>query len=125
MNTPPITLVTAAAGKTGRHTALSLLSRGLPVRAMVHREDARSAALRRRGAEIVVGNVSDVHDVRNALDGVQRAYWAAPVTPQCPGSRHPLRCHRRGEAARGGGIYEPMAGRPRSPFGADPRRVAR
>jgi NAD(P)H dehydrogenase (quinone) len=81
MNTPPTTLVTAAAGKTGRHTALALLARGLPVRAMVHREDARSAALRARGAEIVVGNLSDVHDVRNALDGVQRAYWTAPVMP--------------------------------------------
>jgi NAD(P)H dehydrogenase (quinone) len=81
MNTPPTTLVTAAAGKTGRHTALALLSRGLPVRAMVHREDARSAALRSHGAEIVVGNVNDVHDVRKALDGVQRAYWAAPAMP--------------------------------------------
>lgn len=28
MSAQPITLVTAAAGKTGRHTALSLLSRG-------------------------------------------------------------------------------------------------
>ncbi len=81
MNTPPTTLVTAAAGKTGRHTVLALLSRGRPVRAMVHREDARSAALRRDGAEIVVGNVNDVHDVRRALDGVQRAYWAAPAMP--------------------------------------------
>ena len=81
MSTKPTTLVTAAAGKTGRHTALALLSRGLPVRAMVHREDERSAALRSRGAEIVVGNVNDVHDVRNALDGVQRAYWTAPVMP--------------------------------------------
>lgn len=81
MSAQPITLVTAAAGKTGRHTALSLLSRGLPVRALVHREDARSAALRRRGAEVLVGNVSDVRDVRSALDGVQRAYWAAPVAP--------------------------------------------
>ncbi len=81
MSTQPTTLVTAAAGKTGRHTALALLSRGLPVRAMVHREDARAAALRSRGAEIVVGNASDVNDVRNALDGVQRAYWTAPVMP--------------------------------------------
>src|ERR1700748_750503 len=81
MNTPPTTLVTAAAGKTGRHTALELLSRGLPVRAMVHRKDPRPAALRDRGAEIVVGNISDVHDVRHALDGVQRAYWTAPVMP--------------------------------------------
>lgn len=81
MSAQPITLVTAATGKTGRHTALSLLQRGLPVRAMVHREDARSAALRSRGAEVVVGNVTDVRDVRKALHGVQRAYWAAPVVP--------------------------------------------
>ena len=81
MSTQPLNLVTAAAGKTGRHTALALLSRGLPVRAMVHREDTRSAELRRHGAEVLVGNVSDVRDVRNALDGVQRAYWAAPVAP--------------------------------------------
>lgn len=78
MSALPTILVTAAAGKTGRHTALSLLSRGFPVRAMVHRDDARSAALRQRGAEVVVGNVSDVNDVRAALHGVQRAYWAAP-----------------------------------------------
>jgi uncharacterized protein YbjT (DUF2867 family) len=81
MSTQPTTLVTAAAGKTGRQTALALLQRGLPVRAMVHREDARSAALRSGGAEIVVGNVTDVRDVRKALHGVQRAYWAAPVVP--------------------------------------------
>ncbi len=81
MSAQPTILVTAAAGKTGRHTAFSLLSRGFPVRAMVHREDARSVALRQRGAEVVVGNVNDVHDVRKALHGVQRAYWAAPVMP--------------------------------------------
>src|SRR5579875_718909 len=81
MRTQPTILVTAATGKTGRHTASYLMSRGFPVRAMVHREDTRSEALRRQGADVVVGNVSDVNDVRNALDGVQRAYWAAPVMP--------------------------------------------
>jgi NAD(P)H dehydrogenase (quinone) len=81
MSAQPTILVTAATGKTGRQTALSLLSRGFPVRAMVHREDSRSADLRARGADVLTGNVSDVHDVRRALDGVQRAYWAAPVMP--------------------------------------------
>lgn len=81
MHTLPITLVTAAAGKTGRQTALSLLERGLPVRALVRREDSRAAELRSRGAEVVVGNLNDVRDVRRALHGVQRAYWAAPVVP--------------------------------------------
>ena len=81
MSAQPITLVTTATGKTGRETALSLLSRGLPVRAMVHRADARAEALRSRGAEIVVGNLADVDDIHRALHGVQRAYWAAPTTP--------------------------------------------
>jgi uncharacterized protein YbjT (DUF2867 family) len=79
MTTPPITLVTAAAGKTGRQTALSLLERGLAVRALVRRDDARAAELRGYGAEVVVGNISDVSDVRRALRGVQRAYWVAPI----------------------------------------------
>ena len=81
MSAQPITLITTATGKTGRETALSLLSRGLPVRAMVHRADARAEALRSRGAEIVVGNLADVDDIQKALQGVQRAYWAAPTTP--------------------------------------------
>src|ERR1700747_1740704 len=81
MSAHPIPLITPATGKTGRETALSLLSRGLPVRAMVHRADARAEALRSRGAEIVVGNLADVDDIQKALHGVQRAYWAAPTTP--------------------------------------------
>ena len=64
MTAKPVTLITTATGKTGRQTALSLLSRGLPVRAMVHRADARAEALRSRGAEIVVGNLADVDDIR-------------------------------------------------------------
>jgi NAD(P)H dehydrogenase (quinone) len=81
MNAKPITLITTATGKTGRQTALSLLSRGLPVRAMVHRADARAEALRSRGAEIIVGDLADVDDVRKALHGAQRAYWAVPTSP--------------------------------------------
>ena len=48
---------------------------------MVHRKLSGLRRCAARGAEVLVGNVSDVSDVRNALDGVQRAYWAAPVTP--------------------------------------------
>ena len=48
---------------------------------MVHRADTRAEALRSRGAEIVVGNLADVDDIRKALHGVQRAYWAAPTAP--------------------------------------------
>ena len=81
MTAKPTVLVTSAAGKTGRHTAITLLDKGFPVRAMVHRDDARAAELRARGAQGVVGNLNDVGDVRRAMKGVQRAYWAAPVVP--------------------------------------------
>ena len=52
-------LITGATGKTGVHVAGNLLEAGHAVRAMVHREDARSAALRAAGAEVVVGDLLD------------------------------------------------------------------
>jgi NAD(P)H dehydrogenase (quinone) len=53
-------LVTGAAGQlgaVGRTVTSLLLERGLPVRAMVHREDDRAAALRAASAEVVVGDL--------------------------------------------------------------------
>src|SRR5215510_174986 len=53
-------LVTGAAGQlgaVGRTVTGLLLDRGLPVRAMVRREDDRAAALRAAGAEVVVGDL--------------------------------------------------------------------
>ena len=52
-------LVTGAAGQLGAvgRTVTGLLrERGLPVRAMVRREDDRAADLRAAGAEVVVGS---------------------------------------------------------------------
>src|SRR5690349_880393 len=52
-------LVTGAAGQVGavgRTVCGLLLERGLRVRAMVRREDDRSAALRTAGADVVVGD---------------------------------------------------------------------
>ena len=77
MNKPKI-LVTAAAGNTGFQTALQLLEQDYPVRAMVRSADRRSEHLRRLGAEVFVGNLDDMTDVRRALGGVQRAYYCAP-----------------------------------------------
>src|SRR5688572_20312940 len=65
-------LVTGAAGRlgaVGRTVAEVLLDRGLPVRAIVRREDDRAAALRAAGAEIVLGDIlepADVYRVVNA-----------------------------------------------------------
>jgi uncharacterized protein YbjT (DUF2867 family) len=42
-------LVIGATGKTGRHTVRHLLEKGRAVRAMAHKEDKRSEALRRTG----------------------------------------------------------------------------
>lgn len=71
-------LVTSAAGRTGSETVRLLLERGYKVRAFVHRDDARAAGLRDLGAEIFVGNLYDIRDLRAALKDVQRAYHCPP-----------------------------------------------
>lgn len=77
----PRIVVTGATGKTGSAVVSELLKAGYPVRAMVHREDGRSARLNLLGAEIVVAEMSDVERVVDALDDVQRAYYCPPIDP--------------------------------------------
>jgi NAD(P)H dehydrogenase (quinone) len=77
----PTILVTAAAGKTGIATTLQLLEKHYPVRAMVHRNDARSRGLAAAGAEVIVGSLEDWVDLASALAGVQRAYFCPPLIP--------------------------------------------
>lgn len=74
-------LVTGATGATGRKTVKFLLEGGARVRAFVHREDERSAALGSLGAELVTGNLLDFEAVRNGLEGVQGAYFVYPIMP--------------------------------------------
>jgi uncharacterized protein YbjT (DUF2867 family) len=81
MSAKPEILVTSGAGNTGRPVTEALLRQGFPVRAMVRQEDQRSERLRALGAEVVVGNLFDVRDLRRAVDGVQRAYFVAPHGP--------------------------------------------
>src|SRR5438105_12157857 len=78
MSLPKI-LVTGATGKTGSFVVTELLNAGYPVRAMVRREDGRSARLKAQGAEIAVADMSDVERVANALKDVQRAYYCPPI----------------------------------------------
>src|SRR5437660_10106930 len=71
-------LVTGAAGQlgaVGRTVTGLLLERGLPVRAMVRREDDRAAALRAAGAEVVVGDLLEPADVYRVVSGCRRAYF--------------------------------------------------
>ncbi|MGW5733565.1 MULTISPECIES: NmrA family NAD(P)-binding protein [Streptomyces] len=77
-------LVTGAAGgqqgSTGRHVVRLLLDRGRAVRAFVRTDDDRAAALRKAGAEVVVGDLREITDVLAAMRGVRRAFFTYPVT---------------------------------------------
>ena len=77
----PRILVTGATGKTGSVVVAELLNAGYPVRAMVHREDNRSAQLKAQGAEIAVAEMTDVERIADALTDVQRAYYCPPFDP--------------------------------------------
>ena len=79
--TKPRILVTGATGKTGVVVVTELLKADYPVRAMVHREDGRSAGLRALGAEIALADMSDVEHIADALKDVQRAYFCPPLDP--------------------------------------------
>jgi len=73
-------LVTGAAGQlgaVGRTVTGLLLERGVPVRAMVRREDDRAAALRAAGAEVVAGDLLEPADVHRAASGCRRIYFGA------------------------------------------------
>src|SRR5690349_18056225 len=77
-------LVTGAAGQlgaVGRTVTSLLLNRGLRVRAMVHREDDRAAALRASGAEVVVGDLLEPADVYRVVNGCRRVYFGMSVSP--------------------------------------------
>src|SRR5258706_7088714 len=76
-------LVTGAAGgaqgSTGRLVTESLIERGLAVRTLVHKLDARSDRLRELGAEVVEGDLLNPTSTRAALQGIRRAYCTYPV----------------------------------------------
>jgi NAD(P)H dehydrogenase (quinone) len=76
-------LVTGAAGQlgaVGRTVTSLLLDRGFPIRAMVRREDDRSAALRAAGAEVVAGDLLEPADVHRVVDGCRRIYFGMSVS---------------------------------------------
>jgi uncharacterized protein YbjT (DUF2867 family) len=77
----PRILVTSAAGHTGSVAVTQLLEDGFPVRAFVRRQDGRSGRLEEAGAEIFVGDLFDMRDLRRALVDVQRAYHVPPFAP--------------------------------------------
>ncbi len=77
-------LVTGAAGKVGavgRLIVEQLRNRDLPVRAMVYRDDERAEALRAKGAEVVIGDLTKPNDVVRVLQGCKRVYFGMSVSP--------------------------------------------
>jgi len=76
-------LVTGATGATGATTVKTLLEMKVPVRALVHGEDARASQLSAQGVEVVQGDVSDFASVSQALRDITGAYFLYPI--QVPG----------------------------------------
>jgi len=74
-------LVTTATGKIGGAVAAQLLQKGVPTRALVHRNDGRSERLRALGAEIVVADMFDIPQVQAAVHGVNRLFFNPPYHP--------------------------------------------
>jgi len=71
-------LVTGAAGAVGgigRNLTQFLLAKGYKVRAMVRRPDERAEALRRLGAEVVEGDLTDLASMHRAIKGCRRIYF--------------------------------------------------
>jgi uncharacterized protein YbjT (DUF2867 family) len=74
-------LVTGATGATGGSAIAALRASGREVRALVHEDDARAAALRNSGVEVVTGDLLDIDSVRAALEDVSAAYFVYPLSP--------------------------------------------
>jgi NAD(P)H dehydrogenase (quinone) len=74
-------LISGATGSTGSKTVEFLLEAGVKVRAYVHRQDERSAALSALGAELVTGDLLDFEAVRRAMEEVKGAYFVYPIKP--------------------------------------------
>jgi len=69
-------LIVGATGLLGRATALPLLKQGHAVRALV-RDRAKGTELQRAGAEIFVGDLTDVRSLELACKGVERVFACA------------------------------------------------
>ncbi|WP_194852924.1 methyltransferase domain-containing protein [Nocardia sp. SYP-A9097] len=74
-------LVTGATGRIGGAVAAQLIEKGVATRALVHREDDRSARLRELGVEVAVADMFDYRQVEAAMAGVGRVFFNPPVHP--------------------------------------------
>lgn len=107
------TLVSGVGGITG-DTVLSVLAqRGVPVRALVHRDERRSAAFRLGADSVVVADYDDEAALATAIAGVDAVFFVAPrsptltnspINPCCTRSllRCPTTCGRRSPRSKSG-----------------------
>src|SRR4051812_12465140 len=83
MSTVHPILFTGAGGRVGGvggAVVEALRRRGLPVRALVRRDDDRADALRATGTEVVVADLTRAGDVLRALEGCRRMYFGMSVS---------------------------------------------
>lgn len=76
-------LVTGAAGDLGaigRNLTALLLAKEHKVRALVRRDDERAEALRRLGAKVVQGDLTDLTSMHRAIEGCVRIYFGMSVS---------------------------------------------
>jgi len=74
-------LVTAANGNTGFPAAKELLKLGFIVRVFVRNsENSKAKELKKQGAELFVGDIQDLRDVRKSLKDIESAYFV-PTYP--------------------------------------------
>jgi uncharacterized protein YbjT (DUF2867 family) len=74
-------LVSGATGRTGGAAIDELLKMGKSVRAYIRSNDERATALRQRGVDIVIGDFTDLDDIRGAMEGIRAAYFLHPIAP--------------------------------------------
>lgn len=69
-----------AIGGVGRNVTEFLLAKGHKVRALVRREDERADVLRRLGAEVVKGDLTNLDSMHRAIEGCGRIYFGMSVS---------------------------------------------
>jgi uncharacterized protein YbjT (DUF2867 family) len=76
-----VTGVGGGTGGVGNKVAEHLLAAKVPVRAMALHEDESVKRIRDLGAEVVIGDLTDLGDVHRAVRGSKRLYFGMSVSP--------------------------------------------
>ena len=74
-------LISGATGRTGGAAIDTLLEMGKRIRAYVRSDDERAAVLRQRGADVAVGDFTEIDHIRAAMEGISSAYFLHPIAP--------------------------------------------